>query len=83
MLHGEPVRLNKRNLLKTHVRSTVFTNTVTLLRFNYYTADGRLIGAKVKTKDKQFKYEGETEGTLFGQHLFPKQESVLSSLKVN
>ena len=41
------------------------------LRFNYYTADGRLIGAKVKTKDKQFKYEGDTEGTFFGQHLFP------------
>ena len=38
-----------------------------------YTADGRLVGAKTKTKDKQFKYEGDTPGTLFGQHLFPNK----------
>ena len=30
-----------------------------------------LLGAKIKTKDKQFKYEGETDQTFFGQHLFP------------
>jgi twinkle protein len=32
---------------------------------------GGLLGAKIKTKDKQFKYEGETDGCFFGQHLFP------------
>ena len=68
---GEPVRLNKRNLSEETCKKYRIQKYGDTLRFNYYTADGRLIGAKVKTKDKQFKYEGETEGTFFGQHLFP------------
>ena len=68
---GEPVRLNKRNLSEDTCKKYRILKYGDTLRFNYYTADGRLIGAKVKTKDKQFKYEGETDGTFFGQHLFP------------
>jgi twinkle protein len=30
-----------------------------------------LCGIKSKTKDKDFFYEGETDGSFFGQHLFP------------
>ena len=40
-------------------------------QFHYFTSDGKLVGAKKKTKDKDFTYEGETPGTFFGQHLFP------------
>ena len=41
------------------------------LRFPYFDSAGRLKGFKIKTKSKDFKYEGETTNTLFGQHLFP------------
>ena len=42
-----------------------------LLRFHYFTDDGVLQGAKVKSKKKVFTYEGISTKTLFGQHLFP------------
>ena len=72
MLQGEPTRLPTRKLSEdTCNKYRIFKDGDTL-RFHYYTADGRLVGAKVKTKDKQFKYEGETPGTLFGQHLFQR-----------
>jgi len=41
------------------------------LRFPYYTLDGVLQGIKIKTKRKDFLYEGVSTDTLFGQHLFP------------
>ena len=41
------------------------------LRFPYYTDDGVLAGFKIKTKRKEFFYEGQSTSTLFGQHLFP------------
>ena len=41
------------------------------LRFHYFSSDGVLRGAKVKTKKKIFTYEGDSDGTFFGQHLFP------------
>ena len=31
----------------------------------------RYLAAKVKTKDKQFWYEGDSDGSFYGQHLFP------------
>ena len=42
-----------------------------VLRFYYFDDAGILKGCKVKTKSKDFSYEGEVTGTLFGQHLFP------------
>ena len=70
MLQGEPTRLPTRKLTEdTCNKYRIFKDGDTL-RFHYYTADGRLVGAKVKTKDKQFRYEGEMPNTLFGQHLF-------------
>ena len=69
-LLGEPVRLNKRNLSEDTCKKYRIFKYGDTLRFAYYSADGKLLGAKIKTKDKQFKYEGETDGTFFGQHLF-------------
>ena len=71
MLLGEPLRLSKRKLSEETCKKYRIYKDGDTLRFHYYTADGRLVGAKVKTKDKNFKYEGEVPGTLFGQHLFP------------
>ena len=73
MLQGEPTRLPSRKLSEDTCNKYRIYKDGDVLRFHYYTADGRLVGAKTKTKDKQFKYEGETPGTLFGQHLFPNK----------
>ena len=35
----------------------------------YHDSQGRVIGAKTRTKNKIFSYEGETDGAFFGQHL--------------
>lgn len=71
MLQGDPVRLKGRNLTEETCKKYRIYKDGDLLRFHYYSADGQLVGAKVKTKDKQFRYEGDTDGTFFGQHLFP------------
>jgi len=75
MLQGEPFRLKSRNLSEETCKKYRIHKDGDLLRFHYYSSDGRLLGAKVKTKDKQFRYEGDTDGTFFGQHLFPNSGS--------
>jgi len=71
MLKGDPVKLKRRNLTEEICKKFRIHKDGDLLRFHYYSSDGRLLGAKVKTKDKQFRYEGDTDGTFFGQYLFP------------
>ena len=71
MLQGEPTWLTKRNLSAETCKKYRIHKDGDTLRFHYYSSDGRLLGAKVKTKDKKFSYVGETDGTFFGQHLFP------------
>ena len=70
MLQGEPVKLNKRKLSEETCKKYRIYKDGEKLRFHYYSSDGRLLGAKVKTKFKDFLYEGDTDGTFFGQHLF-------------
>ena len=41
------------------------------LRFPYYNESGQVVGFKIKTKSKDFHYEGASSDQLFGQHLFP------------
>ena len=70
-LKGSAVRLQRRGISeKTNQKYKIFRDGE-LLRFHYFTSDGILQGAKVKTKQKDFYYEGITTDTLFGQHLFP------------
>ncbi len=71
MLQGEAVRLNKRNLEEATCKKYRIHKDGDTLRFHYYSSDGRLLGAKVKTKDKKFTYTGESDGAFFGQHIFP------------
>ncbi len=40
------------------------------LRFHYHNRDGKLVGAKVKTVNKDFTFQGESTGDLYGMHLF-------------
>ena len=70
-LKGQAERLNKRNISeKTNTFYRIFRDGNTL-RFPYFTCDGILKGVKIKTKQKDFIYEGISTDTLFGQHLFP------------
>ena len=70
-LTGSAERLQKRNISeKTNKFYKIYRDGNTL-RFPYYTNDGILKGVKIKTKQKDFIYEGVSTDTLFGQHLFP------------
>ena len=70
-LKGSAVRLQRRGISEaTNQKYKIFRDGE-LLRFHYFTSDGILQGAKVKTKQKDFYYEGNSTDTLFGQHLFP------------
>jgi twinkle protein len=70
-LQGSAQRLQKRGLSEKVCEKYKIFRDGDLLRFYYFSSDGILKGCKVKTKDKDFRYEGETDGTFFGQHLFP------------
>ena len=70
-LKGSAERLNKRNISeKTNQFYQIFRDGDTL-RFPYYDESGVLKGVKIKTKKKDFRYEGVSTDTLFGQHRFP------------
>ena len=69
-IKGEPVRLTKRKIPADVCQQYKIYRDDDLLRFYYCDEQGRIVGCKVKTKGKDFKYEGKVPGTFFGQHLF-------------
>jgi twinkle protein len=70
-LQGEARALKTRGLSeKTCQRYKIYRDGE-YLRHYYHSKDGVLLGCKVKTKDKDFWYEGDTDGSFFGQHLWP------------
>ena len=71
-LSGRASPLNNRGISEVTCEKFKIYRDGSVLKFYYY-KDGQPIGAKVKTADKNFTYEGSTEGTFFGQHLFPSQ----------
>ena len=70
-LKGSAERLQKRNITEKTCQFYKIYRDEDTLRFHYFTSDGVLQGAKIKTKKKVFTYEGVSTDTLFGQHLFP------------
>ena len=70
-LRGNPVKLSKRNISEAICERFKIHKDGDQLRFHYCDSNGRVIGVKTKTKDKQFRYEGKTDGRLYGQHLWP------------
>jgi twinkle protein len=68
---GSAQRLQKRNLSEKTCQFYKIYRDEAHLRFPYYDGSGRIRGFKTKTKLKEFKYEGVSTDTLFGQHLFP------------
>ena len=70
-IRGTAVGLRKRGLSESTLSKYKIHRDGDVLCFHYHDASGLLCGVKVKTKDKDFYYEGETDGSFFGQHLFP------------
>src|SRR5210317_494948 len=70
-LQGSAERLQKRRISEKVCQQYKIYRDGDTLRFHYFDDAGVLRGCKLKTKGKVFRYEGETPGTLFGQHLFP------------
>lgn len=70
-MKGEPVSLPRRNISEETCKKYRIYRDGDELRFHYFTPDGVLIGAKVRTLSKIFTYQGESDGSFFGQHLFP------------
>ena len=70
---GESTRLKNRGLTEDTCKFYKILRDDKLLRFYYHDKSGRPIGAKTKTLSKEFRYEGDTEGSFFGQHLFPSK----------
>ena len=68
---GSAERLHKRNISEKVCQQYKIYRDGDRLRFYYHDSSGVPVGAKVKTKDKRFSYEGQTDGSFFGQHLFP------------
>jgi len=68
---GQAQRLYSRGISEATCEYYKVYRDGELLRFPYYSSSGSLQGFKTKTKLKEFKYEGTTTDTLFGQHLFP------------
>ena len=67
---GSAGRLNKRNLSEKTCEKFKIYKDGGLLRFYYHNNNGQPVGAKVRTADKQFSWEGESDGSFFGQHLW-------------
>ena len=79
MMKGTPVRLKGRGLTEDTCRKLRIHKDGDVLRFHYTNKQGQVIAAKVKTKDKDFYWDGKnTDNQLFAQHLFPDTGSRLT-----
>ena len=70
-IKGQAVRLTNRKLEQKTCEKYKIYKDGDVLRFHYFSNDGKLIGAKIRTKSQLFTYDGESDGAFFGQHLFP------------
>jgi twinkle protein len=68
---GSAQRLHKRKISESTCQHYKIYRDGDLLRFPYFSSNKTLQGFKTKNKLKDFKYEGNTTDTLFGQSLFP------------
>ena len=68
---GQAVSLRNRGISEKTCEKYKIYRDGNILRFHYHNSDGQVIGAKTRTADKNFSYEGQTDGSFFGQHLWP------------
>ena len=72
-IRGTAVPLRNRGLSESTLSKYRIHREGDVLLFHYHTSDGVLCGIKTKTKDKDFYFEGDNDGSFFGQHLFPNK----------
>ena len=78
-LQGSAGRLQSRGISeKTCELFKTYKDGNGLLRHYYFDSNGKVVGAKVRTKDKQFKCEGEVS-SLFGMQNFRHKTTSRSS----
>jgi twinkle protein len=71
-IKGTPEPLPKRGISEEVCRKYRVHREGNQLYFHYFSKDGTCTGAKVKTPDKTFRWDGSNpDGQLFGQQLFP------------
>ena len=76
---GTPVRLKKRGLSEEDCRKYKIHKDGDVLRFHYTNKRGQVVAAKIKTKDKDFYWDGKNiDNQFFGQNLFPDTGSRLT-----
>ncbi len=68
-LQGSASRLAQRKISEKTAELFKTYKDGQVLRHYYFDVDGKLLGAKVRTKDKDFRCEGEVK-TLFGMQNF-------------
>ncbi|MBI52085.1 MAG: hypothetical protein CL779_02565 [Chloroflexi bacterium] len=68
---GSAEKLSKRNISEATCNKYKIFREGNNLRFHYHSKDGIPIGVKIRKPNKLFTYEGDTDGSFFGQHLFP------------
>ena len=73
---GSAQRLHKRKISEATCERYKVYRDGELLRFPYFSSDKTLRGFKTKSKLKDFKYEGTTTDTLFGQHVYPSDSTI-------
>jgi len=79
MIQGQPVSLKKRKLTEEQCRKYRVHKDGDVLRFHYFDKKGHVVAAKVKTKGKDFYWDGKnTDNQFFGQNLFPNKGSRLT-----
>jgi twinkle protein len=71
-LQGSATRLSNRNISEKTAEFFKTYKEGTLLRHYYFDVDGNLVGAKVRTVDKDFRCEGVVK-TLFGMQNFRRK----------
>ena len=64
---GFPGRLSKRGISEKVCEEYGIHKDGDILCFHYRDSSGRVVGIKTKTKDKEFRYEGESDGKSEGK----------------
>ena len=68
---GSAEQLHKRRISEATTAFYRIYRYGNTLRFPYHNDNGQVVGFKIKSKKKEFHYEGQGSDQLFGQHLFP------------
>ena len=67
---GHAIKIKSRNLTEAVCEKFKIYRNGDELRFHYHDGQGQVVGAKTKTADKEFKFEGEFKLLMSGNKAF-------------